>query len=113
MAAKTDFPVGFVYDFFHLLNEDKKLDSVKQREIPALLEKGYGAKGQAAFLVIEPVDLDVLSEPYPHPIKMSNIPIGNDFQKTIARAFEYIQHELLISGNYTEYKLPVFRWWVA
>jgi hypothetical protein len=111
LAKKTGFPAGFISELFQRLKEDKELHPIDQREIPALLEKGYD--GQAVYLVIERVELNIPSEPYPHPIKMSNIPIHlESFQKAIVRAFKYVQRELLMSGDYTKENLPVFRWWV-
>lgn len=113
LAEKTGFPAGFVCELFHLLKENPDFHIVAQRKIPALLEKGYSAEGQAAYLFIEQIELGIPSEPYPHPIKMSNIPIHQaSFQKAIDQAFDYVRYELLKSGDYATENLPVFRWYV-
>jgi energy-coupling factor transporter ATP-binding protein EcfA2 len=114
LAEQAKFPMGFVYELSHLLKDDEfhGLPGQKLRKIPVVLERGYGAEGQAAYLIIEQLKLGIPSEPYSHPIKMSNIPNSEDFQKAIARAFEYVKRELLMSGDYEKENMPVFRWWV-
>jgi len=116
LAEQANFPIGFVYDLSKLLKNDKFcLERGKNlRKIPILLEKGYGGTGQAAYLFIEQVklDMDMQSEPYPHPIEMSTIPVKQDLQEAINSAFHYICSELAIRNNFREDDLPVFRWWV-
>lgn len=112
-AKETSFPVGFVQELFYRLKDkelrrDEELDNNSQKQIPVLLERGYGADGQAAYLVIEKVELSISSDPYPHPIKMANIPINEDFQKAIVQAFAYVEHVLISEHR----QIPTFRWWV-
>jgi len=111
LADKTGFPVGFVYELFFWLKEQEQTP-VDQREIPVLLEKGYGEKGESAYLVIERLELGIPSPPYPHPINMANIPVSEDFQKAVERAFVYVKSELLKSRDCEEKDIPVFRWWL-
>jgi len=111
LADETGFATGFVYELFHWLKETQFEPFTKKREVPVLLAKGYGEKGQAAYLVIEQVALDIPSKPYPHPIKMASIPLHDNFQKAVDQAFAYIRH-FLISEHYRAEAIPSFRWWI-
>ncbi|MEK8016240.1 MAG: S16 family serine protease [Candidatus Parabeggiatoa sp.] len=106
LADQTGFPVGFVYELFFWLKEQEEVP-VEKLEIPVLIQK-FGTDGQAAYLVIERIKRDISSPPYPHPIKMANIPIKEDFKKAIIQAFTYVKHVLISEHR----EIPTFRWWV-
>jgi energy-coupling factor transporter ATP-binding protein EcfA2 len=123
LATAIGFPPAFAYELLEFfqnqqanLIEQRKI--IQRREIPALLfleemSRKKKADGRAVYLVIEQVELDIQSKPYPHPLKMSDIPFDMDsFQKAIDRAFEHVRHELCSSHGYKVENLPVFRWWV-
>jgi hypothetical protein len=106
LANNIDFPPGILHDFVALFssNQLSSLEGLNVIKVPVLLvdEK----EGYVASLFLEKVDIEgVDSPPYPHPVKMSGIPIDKRFEKAVEDAFHFLR-------GYLSEKIPVFRWWV-
>jgi uncharacterized membrane protein len=107
LVNDIDFPPGMLYDMVHIFGSSQlhPLKGINVKKVPVLLVDDSQA-GYVASLCLEQVDLTgVDSPPYPHPVKMSGIPIDKRFEKTVENAFNFL------NGHLKE-KLPVFRWWL-
>jgi hypothetical protein len=102
-ADQFGFSVGFLYDCAQVFctNALTSVDFIQSVKVPVLLVAGE--KGGAAYLHLEQVTLGIDSEPYPHPIKMSMIPIDKTFNNSVINAFSYFK---------TRNKPKTFRWWL-
>lgn len=102
-----DFPLGMLYDLVHIFGSTKlhPLNGIHKIKVPILLVD-ENKEGYVASLFLEQVDSEGIdSLPYPHPIKMSGIPIDKPFEKAVENAFHFLRYHL-------KQKMPVFRWWV-
>lgn len=102
-AKQFGLSLGFLYDCAQIFctNELNPVDSTDQVKVPVLLVAGEN--GGAAYLHLEQVTLGIDSEPYPHPIKMSMIPIDETFNNSVIDAFRYFK---------IRNKPKTFRWWL-
>ena len=107
LANNIDFPPCILHDFVAIFGSDElsSLKGISLIKVPVLLVDD-NKEGYVASLFLEQVDIEgVDSPPYPHPVKMSGIPIDKHFEKAVEDAFHFLR------GYLTE-KIPVFRWWV-
>jgi hypothetical protein len=107
LANNIDFPPGILHDFVAIFGSDElsSLKGISLIKVPVLLVDD-NKEGYVASLFLEQVDIEgVDSPPYPHPLKMSGIPIDKHFKKAVEDAFHFLH------GYLTE-KIKVFRWWV-
>jgi hypothetical protein len=119
-----------------LINDDLKPRLASRTKIPVLLEDPDGRSGIAAYLFLEQVPFEpileqipsnLLNAPYPHPTKMSRIPLDEKFEEAVSQAFTYVcRHGLpndhrgimeilgrLISRkNRHCLSVPTIRWWI-
>jgi len=102
-AKQFGFSLGFLYDCAQIFctNALMPLESIHSVKVPVLLV--VGGNGAAAYLHLEQVNLDIESEPYPHPIEMSVIPIDKTFNDSVVNAFRYFK---------TRWQAKTFRWWL-
>jgi len=102
-AQQFGFSVGFLYDCAQVFctNALTSVDFIQSVKVPVLLVAGEN--GGAAYLHLEQVTLGIDSEPYPHPINMSMIPIDKRFNDSVINAFRYFK---------TRSKPKTFRWWL-
>lgn len=111
--SKTDSDFKFTFclsqDFGHIFQNPQlsPLHGSNRVKVPVLLLNEH-KKGYIAFLFIEQVDTRKnSSSPYPHPIKMSDIPIDDDFKTAVDNAFQTVRDLLNVKDS-----CPVWRWWV-
>ncbi|RKZ93546.1 MAG: hypothetical protein DRR19_00895 [Candidatus Parabeggiatoa sp. nov. 1] len=108
-----EFPPGLLHDLVHIFDSSMlhPLKGINVIKVPVLLVDD-NKEGYVASLFLEQVNIEgVDSPPYPHPIKMSGIPIDKQFEKAVENAFNFLRDYL--PRHHFKKKLPVFRWWVA